>query len=71
MLLFGKGTIEEWVKYKEIMDCFCAATCMKVSREKSFFLEWGLEETDRRWVRELFSMEIKPLDSGLKYLGYY
>ena len=44
ILLFGKGTLEEWHVLEEILETFSSATCMDVSETKSTFLEYGMEE---------------------------
>jgi hypothetical protein len=41
IILFGKGSLDEWKVIKEALDLFCNATGMTFSSQKSQFLEGG------------------------------
>lgn len=58
VMLFGKGIVKEWRKYKEILDCFCSALGMEVSMPKSTFLEKGLEEEVKSYIRHILPMDM-------------
>ena len=42
VLLFGKGTMEEWQVCKDILDIFSNASCMAISETQSIFMEFGM-----------------------------
>ena len=71
VLLFCKGSLEEWIVYKEILDLFSDATCMVISEQKSICLEYAMEEGILLNIKNLFPFEIQSLHNGFKYLGYY
>jgi hypothetical protein len=50
---------------------FCKATGMEFNSQKSSFLEAGWEDVELNLLKELFPFEVKPLDTGFKYLGFY
>ena len=63
--------VEKWSTYKTILDLLCKALGMDISENESSFFSYGLEENLLVHVRSLFPFEIKQLDDGFKYLGYY
>ena len=44
VILFGSGTVEEWVAFKVILDTFCLAPGMCINLEKSRFLFNNVDE---------------------------
>ena len=71
IILFGEGYIVEWLSWKSIMDSFCKATCMLISDRKSTFLDQGMESDVLLQVKSLFPFQVKSLNSGFKYVGYF
>jgi hypothetical protein len=71
VLLFGNGTLTEWETFKEVLDLFCLATGMSFSPHKSLFLEAGWLEEELTVLKVLFPFEVKPLETGFKYLGFF
>ena len=47
VVIFGKGVVEEWVVYKELLELFCNASRMEVSESKSVFLEYGMDTNEK------------------------
>lgn len=71
VIRFGEGTLEEWTTYKSIMDLFSNSTSMKISESNSIFLEFAMDDHIIKEFKKLFPFEVKPLNLGFKYLGYY
>lgn len=71
VLLFDKGTLEEWSAYKEILDLFSSVIGVVVKDNKSNFLEFDLEESIKDQIQGMLPFEIKNVDVGFKYLGFY
>jgi hypothetical protein len=71
VIQFGIGCMIEWETYKEVLELFCKATRMDFSPQKSTFLEAGWDDGELTLLKELMPFEVKPLDTGFKYLGFY
>jgi hypothetical protein len=71
VLLFGDGTIREWRSYKHILETFCLATGMEINDNKSLILCNELFPEVEAHILHQYSFHSKPLDNGLKYLGYH
>jgi hypothetical protein len=71
VLIFGKGSIEEWSVYKEILELFCSATGMMFSESKSSFMIVGLEANELTLIKQLLPFKFQLLDEGFKYLGFF
>jgi hypothetical protein len=71
VILFGIGYIVEWKAYKEVLDLFCKATGMEFNTQKSSFLQEGWDDVELNLLKEIFPFEVKPLDTGFKYLGFF
>jgi hypothetical protein len=71
VILFGIGCMAEWKVYKEILELFCKATGMEFNQQKSLFLEAGWDDAELVLLKDLFPFEVKPLETGFKYLGFY
>jgi hypothetical protein len=69
--LFGIGSISKWEVYKEVLELFCKAIGMAFNPQKSMFLEARWEVEDLNILKELFPFDVKPIDVGFKYLGFY
>lgn len=44
---------------------------MKISESKSTFLESSMDDNIIKEVKDIFPFEVKPLNLGFKYLGYF
>jgi hypothetical protein len=44
---------------------------MEFNSQKSSFLEAGWEDVEMNVLKELLPFDVKPLDTGFKYLGFY
>jgi hypothetical protein len=71
VILFGIGSISEWEVFKEVLELFCKATGMAFIPQKSVFLEVGWDVEGLNLLKDLFPFEVKPIDAGFKYLGFY
>jgi hypothetical protein len=71
IILFGRGSLTEWGMFKEALDLFSNATGMAYSAHKSQFLEAGWTREELIPLKELLPYEVKPLDDGFKYLGFF
>jgi hypothetical protein len=71
VILFGIGCIYEWKVYKEVLELFCKATGIAFNPQKSMFLEAGWDDVELNLLKEIFPFEVKSLDAGFKYLGFY
>ena len=71
VVLFGKGSVEEWEEYKEILELFFKATSMDLSENKFIFLKCGLEEEILEQLKSMFPFKIQSLYDEFKYLGYF
>jgi hypothetical protein len=71
VIIFGNGNITKWEYYKEVLDLFCKATRMSFSLQKSLFLEAGWLAEELAILKEIIPFEVKPLDVGFKYLGFF
>ena len=71
VVLFGLGTLEEWLYFEVILETFCLASGMCISIEKSGFLFNDQEEGVLNSIRLFLPYSAKPLHVGFKYSGYY
>jgi hypothetical protein len=71
VILFGKGSLAEWQVFKDALDLFCNATGMTFSSQKSQFLEAGWSGEELFQLKENFPFEVKSLEEGFKYLGFF
>ena len=69
-LLFGDGTLLDWLHFKSLINLFCSASGMTVSMIKySFgFLNISWEVISR--IEAHFYFPWKSMDDGLSYLGF-
>ena len=68
VLLFGKGTMEEWIVFHEIIWLFFAASGMKINMQKSSFLT---KQVIDEVMEHVFPFHMDSTDTGFKYLGYF
>jgi hypothetical protein len=57
--------------FKGCLDLFCNATGMTFSSHKSQFLEAGWSREELLLLKEILPYEVKYLDVGFKYLGFF
>ena len=70
VVLFDKGTLEEWKSYKDDLDLFCSASGMSIRLDKSVFLFNNLNEEVRMGISAIFPFKKDPIELGFIYLGY-
>lgn len=70
-MLFGKGTLDEWVHYKRILDLFCSVTGMTISYIKSQFIKHSLELDAEAAIGSVFPLKFLEMETGTKYLGFF
>ena len=71
ILLFGGGTFREWQAIKKALDVFCDASGMRISPDKSQFYHSKWEPDELEVLHQLFSFDIRPLEHGFRYLGFF
>jgi hypothetical protein len=65
VILFGKGSFQEWQVFKDALNIFCNATGMDFNNQKSQFLEVGLSVDWLDQLKELFPFEFKSIEKVL------
>lgn len=70
-ILFRRGTLREWQDFKDLLDKFYEATCIRASDSKSCFIKCGVEEHSLDQIKNLFPFKIDYRDTSIKYLGNY
>ena len=71
VVLFGKGTFEEWRVFITIIDTFLVASGMLVSLEKSSFLKHNLDDNLVVSISSIFPFSMEPIEIDFKYLGFW
>ena len=71
VLLFGMGSYDDWLAFKEILDTFCEASDMCISSNKSCFLHNDLDEDLLRSISSILPYKFDFLNKGFVYLGYF
>jgi hypothetical protein len=71
VILFEKGYFQEWWVFKDVLNLFRNATGMDFNNQKSQFLEVGLSIDWLDQLKELFPFEVKSIEEGFKYLGFF
>ena len=69
VVIFGKGTIEEWHTFSDIITLFCVSIGMEVSTNKSSFLKNVVDECTFFQIATLFPFKSDEMECGFKYLG--
>ena len=70
VILFGQGTLDDWIFFWSIFDIFTTTSAMTVSIDKSSFLMNNLSDTLVNDIKVLFPFKTEPFEVGFKYLGY-
>ena len=70
-ILFGMGTLEDWIAFKVILDTFCAASGMKINLDKSSFLHSDLDDAVLRRISDIIPYRFAHLNLGFTYLGFF
>ena len=68
VLLFGMGSYDDWLAFKEILDTFCEASDMCISSNKSCFLHNDLDEDLLRSISSILPYKFDFLNKGFVYL---
>ena len=71
VVLFGIGTLEEWMAFEVILDNFWSASGMCISIDKSGFLFNELDEGVLNNILHYLPYKVDPIHMGFKYLGYF
>ena len=71
VLLFGMGTFDDWMAFKEILDTFCEASGMCISSNKSYFFHNDLDEDLLKIISSILTYKFDFLNKGFVYLGYF
>ena len=71
VILFGSGTVEEWVAFKVILDNFCAASGMCINLDKSCFLFNNVDEGILNRISRTLTLKYDHISLGFKYLFYF
>ena len=71
VVLFGMGTLEEWMDFEVILDTFCSASGMCIRMEKLGFLFSELDLGVQNIIQCILPYKIEPIQNGFKYLGYF
>ena len=71
VILFGMGTIEEWISLKVLLDIFCEASGMLINSEKSCFLCNNLDDGLLTRITHTLPYKTQSMTTGFKYLGYF
>ena len=70
VILFGLGSLEEWMAFKVILDTFCEASGMCININKSCFLHNYLDEALLQNISRLLPYRFDYLGYFLKPSGY-
>ena len=71
IIIFGLGSLDEWLDFKVILDLFCEASGMSINMNKSCFLHTGLDGTLLRRIVEILPYRFDDINKGFVYLGYF
>jgi len=68
IILFGNGSFNEWILYKDLLERFIKATGMAFSPHKSMFLEDGWTTEELVVLKVFLPYHVTSVDLGFKYL---
>ena len=71
VIIFGRGSLEEYETHLEIISLLCVASGMEVSTSKSCFLKNDVSYVLFAHVVTMFPFKVEYIDYGLKYLRYF
>jgi hypothetical protein len=71
ILIMTKGTLQEWIEIKEILNIFCSATGLTINWNKSSFHFANIPCPTLDQIKGIFPYTFLPLSSGISYLGYH
>jgi hypothetical protein len=70
ILIFCNGRLSFLENLKDILNIFFLATRMKINRDKSSLLVWGLPLQESNTISALLGVQIKDPTEGLRYHGF-
>ena len=70
VILFGLGSVEEWLAFKGILEIFCEASGMSINVKKSCFLQKGIDEAILQIIIGILPYRSENFRNGFTYLGY-
>ena len=68
--MFGSGTLDECIMYKNYLDLLCNASGMCISMLKSSFLYNDVDDNTSRCISKVLPLHMEHIDGGFNYLGY-
>ena len=71
VILFGMGTVVEWIAFDVILETFCSTLDMSISMDKSGFLFNELDLGILHSIQHFIPYKADPIQLGFKYLGFY
>eukprot|EP00253_Pinus_taeda_P017096 PITA_17096 len=71
ILIFSNGSYNELKELRCILDLFLKATGMQINSRKSQVSVADIDKRERTTLLNLFPFQYQPLDSPLKYLGFW
>ena len=71
VIVFGMGTVVEWMDFDVILETFCLASSMSISLDKSGFLFSELDQGNLHSIRHFMPYKCDPIQLGFKYLGFF
>eukprot|EP00253_Pinus_taeda_P008342 PITA_08342 len=71
ILIFSNGSYNELKELRCILDLFLKATGMQINSRKSQVSVADIDRRERTTLLNLFPFQYQPLDSPLKYLGFW
>ena len=71
VILFGMGTVVEWMAFDVIQETFSSASGMSISLDKSGFLFSDLDQGILHNIQQFMPFKADPIQLGFKYLVFY
>ena len=69
VVLFGKGSLEEWRCFRSIIDTFTTASSMLISIDKSYFFTNNVNNNMSDDIKVLFPYKLEPIEVDFKYMA--
>ena len=70
VLLFDKGTLEEWQAFQSLISLFCDSSRLEVSPNKSCFVFYNMEVEEYNEVKAILDFQMVDFIYGFKYFGF-
>ena len=66
-----KVSIAKWTEIKRLLTVFCSATSLLINAQKTFFLQYGVQQQVLDTLKVSFLYNFHDLTDGFRYLGYF